>query len=355
MASPWASQAAKDALLKYAPQQSVLQRLMREAEEGYKSTVAGGAGTARETIQSVRESTPAVARIYAGANAAQQAGTSLLGKDLAALPNVANSIKAGSVNEAAQQLANLNASRTQALTDLQGRKVQAAEGAQFAQQNAAGVLRKELTKLFGKSQELAGEQGSFAATEQEKLAHEAEKLQQSERQNLRSVGQREKSSERSAAVRRETAAGRAGGGYLKLSEQNEAADTVAAIKELASKYASHWQKAGHPYERSHLVEILSEGSPSEEVGTGRKNSEGKEVKEKLPAIPAYTPNVLMSAALDVVEHGYLTPGTQQRLQHAGYSVHALGLPSANEGRARVEQQGGAEGAAKKVAQALSGF
>src|SRR5438445_602930 len=108
MAAPstrWASQAAQDALLRYSPQRSALAQQIREAGENYGSTVRAARSTAKQTEGSVQRALPLLASIFSQADAAKQAGATLVSQDLANLPNTGTlaNYKAGQAGEAQTQ------------------------------------------------------------------------------------------------------------------------------------------------------------------------------------------------------------------------------------------------------------
>lgn len=340
----FASQATEDALLKYQPQQSALQSLMREAEEAYRGSVRGGESAARLGVQAVKEGVPQVAGVYNRAEAQNKQVQDQAMQALSALPGVDNGYKAAATNEGAAATQRIAGNRASVLGQLHLQGVAAANSAASSRQAASTTLTKELGKLFGKSQELSGQQGAFASSELERLTHESEKEQRGERQHGEDIAQRERGSVRSSGIDPNTGKPIPGGrldkhaaGELPLKEQNKAASTIRQIKQFAEKF-----KEAVGGSRSHLVERLSEGVPAQTFGTGEKDAEGKEVKAKHSGIPAFKPDVLMSAALDWALGGYLSPQTEQRLQQAGYSIPKLGVPGAQR-RGETERAGARAG------------
>lgn len=354
--SPWASQAALDTLTRYGPQKSVLAQLQREAIEQYAGTVRGAAGAARQTQQSIKEARPNVAAIYDNAGLGAKQTGALLGSDLSSLSAAADPYKAAAAVEQAGAVSNLQRGKSQALNELAQRMVQAKEGGQFAANQASTKLGQELAKLGLKRQELAGQEGAYSISDSEKLHHEGEVL----KQNERSLAQKERSSERSAGIDPNTGKPIPGGKLdkaakaevLPLSAQTKAASTISSIRGIAGKYSHFAQQKGHSIDRQHLVELLSEGQPSESVGTGKQDSTGKEIKQKTSAVAAYKPDVLMSAALDALEYGYLQGGTQHRLERAGYAVGRIGIPTYGQW---VKSGGRQKAIAKPVKEAVSGI
>lgn len=332
-ASRFATLAAQTSALKYKPKYSALANAIGEAEAAYKQTTSAGNATATLTSQAAQAALPAIQGAFGRADTANARLTS---PDMAALPStgVTSAFAGGQQDEVRQQLSNLLTARASAEAQNASVAPAAREGAQFNQLAARQTLSSELGKLLTQRSTIAGEEGSDAATEEEKLLHEAEGNQtsradaqlsaQTSRQNsIEGNAQQERSSQRSAAAK---AKGSSPSSYLPLDKQTAAASTVRALENEARAY---WQK-GVP--RQHIVQLLSEGQPEESVPR-QKNGKvvvdpatGKPETEKIPARKAYAPDVLMQAALDSVERsGQVSPGTLQQLHKAGYSIKALSL------------------------------
>lgn len=376
-ANRFASQAAQDALLKFAPVKSSLAEALREAKETYGSTVSAGNSTARLTEQAAKAQEPAIQKIYQGANAAQNAGVTLVNQQLANLPGVTNQYKAEQASEAQTQLANLLGAKTRDESMLHQSGVAAKEGAQFNQTNARQTLQKTLTGLLSKSNTTAQEQGAFAATETEKLAHEAETLEQRERASQRSSSTSAENNQRSTSTSRQNAieghktseansirshpTGPGGVKQLSTSSQDKGASTISEIRNLTKTFAQTGLS------RAEIVKKLSSGRTAQTVAVYGETKNGEPITEpkvpgekatnhvKIGAIKAYTPDVLMSAALDEVLLGGVQRGNVNRLHNAGYSVKALGLkPLGSGGEAARRVSKGAANVGKSVEAALKG-
>src|SRR3954469_14451838 len=112
----FANQATLEALVRFGPELSGLKELQREAIMEYATGVKQAHGVARGTVGIIDQARPTVRKIYddAGVSASQHA--SMLTGDVAALPGVANSIKAGAQLEATHSLAALRDAKSAALT-----------------------------------------------------------------------------------------------------------------------------------------------------------------------------------------------------------------------------------------------
>lgn len=319
----WQRQAAIDAALKFSPTHAALAEQLREAQNTYGSTVRAGRSAARSTQQAAQAAKPEIGQIYQGADAAQQAGVTLVNQQLANLPGVDNQFKANQAAEVQTQLANLGSSRARDLSMLTQQGVSAQAGAQFNQQQARSALQQTVRQLFAKGQSTAGEEGAFAASEAGKLAADAEKLEQQERASERTANtsrtnaqegnaQQEAASKRTAKT---AAEGRNPAGLKLLSPDKQAAaqSQVATIGHVAARYLSNGLT------RDQIVERLEKGIPSQSGKTKSGNA------FKTPAVPSFKAGVLMEAALDTAEYGHVTTGTLKQLHNAGYSLKALGL------------------------------
>jgi hypothetical protein len=168
------NQAALEALVRFGPELSGLKELQREAIMEYATGVKQAHGAARGTVGMIDQARPSVRKIYddAGVSASQHA--SMLTGDVAALPGVANSIKAGAQLEATHSLAALRDAKSAALTDLQSRRVAAKEGEAFAVNRAHTELVDSLAKVLGRKQDLRREQGAFTALTAKELRQSAQ-------------------------------------------------------------------------------------------------------------------------------------------------------------------------------------
>jgi hypothetical protein len=91
--------------------------------------------------------------------------------------------------------------------------------------------------------------------------------------------------------------------------------------------------------RAEIVQKLTKGRPQQTVlvdKAGNPLGEGLTPQEKkqkgarkvtLEKIPAFEPNLKMTAALDVALDGHLSKVTQKKMHAAGLSLKQLGLPT----------------------------
>jgi hypothetical protein len=179
----------------------------------------------------------------------------------------------------------------------------------FARTLASQQLATALSKIFSKSQGLAGQEGLAASSESAKLQNQAEGRALTERgQNLshQSAERGHDITERNAAQK---AAERGAGKPVSRKEVNEAASTIQQIRQIIGKNPGKT--------RGQYIAKLTEGFPAVKGASGN---------EEHPAIKGIKPNAVMAAALDWAEHGHLTPSTEKRLRAEGYDPASLGVP-----------------------------
>ena len=328
MASGFASQAAEDAILKFAPVKTSLSEALQTAKENYGSTVAAGNNTATLSARAAQAALPKISEIYKGATAAQNSGATLVSQALANLSPAANLYKGEQAAEVQQELANLMKSKTSDESALVNDQVAAREGAQFNQLNAQQALQKTVAGLISKSHTTAQEQGAFAATEAEKLAQESEKLATSERNNARTTAASEANNIRTTSTSRANSAEHYGSGpKATTSETTHAASIISSIRSEAK------QLAGEGLNRAALVAELTKATGAKSLtvyGPNGEFTQPQKTGEKgthisIPGQKAYAPDVFMSAALDEALGGHLSKNTEDRLVQQGYSIKALGL------------------------------
>lgn len=313
MAGPaqWASQAKINAMLRYAPDRETLRELAQTAKEQYASTVSGAESTGRLTGRAVEKAIPNVQGIYNRQQQGQTSTQSALAAALSALGPGADGYKAAAATEGAAGQERAGRERASTEGNLQEQLVAAREAPAFARTLAGQQLATALSKIFSKSQGLAGQEGLAAASESAKLQNQDEGRKLTERgQNLshQSAERGHDITEKDAAQK---AAEKAAGKPLSQKEMNEAASTIAQIRQYAAEGGGN---------RKERVTALTEGRPEQT----HKNAKGEFVK--LPKIPAFKPNAQMAAALDWAELGHLTPSTEKRLRAEGIDPAKIGVP-----------------------------
>lgn len=334
----FASQAALEALLRFGPELSGLKELRRQAEENYKSGVLTARGTSRGIVQAVDQARPDVKKIYDRAGLDQARSAHMLTGDIAELPGVANSIKAGAQLEATNAVGGLRDAQSAALTDLSQRRVAAKEGEQFAVQNAGRTLVDELTKVLTRKQDLARERGAFTALTTRQLrteaTNEADKLSiaagtrnQSERNSIRSSG-----------VDPDTGKPIKGGPADKTkitwdtpAAQREARTTISTATNAAKNLLGRNPKIP----RKDLEKALQNGQkPQPLYETVKDPRTGKTTQRRVlkddgtqattDAIPQVTDNVLLGVALDLAYGGFISRKNVRLLHANGIKVKPLG-------------------------------
>lgn len=327
MANAWATTAQKNAVLRYAPEREALAQLTREARENYNASVQGAETTGRLTQNAVDQAKPAVSDTYDRAANSTATAQSGLSAALAALGPAATGFKAAAAAQGTQGTEKLARERANAEGDLQVQSVAASQAPAFARTLATGQLSKSLSKIFSSAQGIAGQEGEATSSEVDRLEKEARSQALTERgQNITAqsdqeghslsrtgLAQKAQEHQEDLQVKRE-ATGVAGAPKPLTSKENdEGASAINQIKLFAGKVG------GGKASRAQRVAALTEGKPEQSYKEGTET-----IKE--PARPAFKPDVLMSAALDLTEYGHLTTNTEHRLSQEGYNVERLGVP-----------------------------
>jgi hypothetical protein len=338
------NQATLEALVRFGPELSGLKELQREAIMEYATGIKQAHGAARGTVGMIDQARPRVRRIYddAGVSASQHA--SMLTGDVAALPGVANSIKAGAQLEATHSLAALRDAKSAALTDLQSRRVAAKEGETFAVNRAHTELVDSLAKVLGRKQDLRREKGAFTALTARELRQTAQeradnlsiargRLTQQERNSLRSAGldpdtrkpitggPLDPNAPRYKDKGKGKGKGKGGAdksGYGPNGQSQSAHDKFASSVEEMVRIATPWTKH---LTRAQIIKKLTKGRPSLSTpvaGGGRAS---------IPAIKPMPADLRMSVALDIATSGYVGRETIRRMRARGWSVTQMGLPT----------------------------
>jgi hypothetical protein len=336
------NQATLEALVRFGPELSGLKELQREAIMEYATGIKQAHGAARGTVGMIDQARPRVRRIYddAGVSASQHA--SMLTGDVAALPGVANSIKAGAQLEATHSLAALRDAKSAALTDLQSRRVAAKEGETFAVNRAHTELVDSLAKVLGRKQDLRREKGAFTALTSRELRQAAQeradnldiargRIKATERgQNITARGQTLSHQDRvrgqdlshadRVAARNKKAKDKAknASGYGPNGQSQSAHDKFASSVEEMVRIATPWTKH---LSRAQIIKKLTKGRPSLSTpvaGGGRAS---------IPAIKPMPADLRMSVALDIATSGYVGRETIRRMRARGWSVTQMGLPT----------------------------
>lgn len=337
--SPYRTQAQRDAALQFAPKRSALAEQLRTARDDYAQTVAAGRSTATLTKQAVNAALPQIAQIYGKADAAQGASATLLNRDLAALPAVADTFKAGASSEAQRAIQNLITARAQDSGMLVKKGVAAAAGAQFNQLNARAQLQKAVAGILAKGEDVAGEEGATAASEAEKLQHEADEAARHERENEADNATTERGQNLTRASAKESNQGSGGGGGPKQTadKQQSAAST---IRELEGEVRSHWKQ----YSPAQIYKILTTEEPEVKENVIKKDQNGKPITHvnkfgkreyeyesvTHKAIPASNPLFVQAAIESATKYGRISKATLKKLHKAGYSISQLDLAPPNE-------------------------
>lgn len=370
--SRFASKASEAALVRFGPQLTALQQLADEAAQTYKGTTSNARVAAAGTQAAVDQALPTVKGVYDESGLMQALANGALGGDLAKIQGGGigvDALKAGAANEQAVMTRNLAQARAGAVADLGSRKTRAAEGAQFATENARNNLIDALTKISAQKLSLGDQQGAFMASTISDLqdAQDTRDFTATQnrlnRQNQANIATgHDQTSRDNAATRRRAAADKKnagrlpGGAKLQTTTAHSALlGKIDQVKQVAEPLVSQAQKEGHS--RHFVARLLTagvEGGTLHNPATGKIKLDPKTgLEQKAPSIKAQDP-LLASVTLDLAYDGHVSAANAKKLHQRGYSLKALGLPGRNSPGSDVRQQGKiADSATNTVAQALA--
>jgi hypothetical protein len=347
----WAREAAMQALVRFGPEASGLKALERQARSTYQSTTRGAIGAAQTIVGEVDRARPQVKRNYDQAGlAAARAAHDVVNPVMDKLGPAAGTLAAATRISQGTGARRLAEERASALTDLSQRRVQAVEGAQFAQSNARDTLVGELAKIFERQQDLRRERGAFTAATAGQLREAArDRAQQmdiaelsaeTQRQNSRrSARQQERNSLRSSGIDPKTGKPIPGGKLDPKAAKGEGRDWATKEQQQAARrdfqqaldYAKDFSRERAP--RHEAANVLKRGVPASEAeiiydpqtGKPKVGKDGKRLKEPgIPAVPAIKDELMLTAALDIAYDGHLSRATQKKLHANGIKIGPLG-------------------------------
>lgn len=350
----WASQAAQLRLVRYGPEESGLNELVRQAEGDYRTGLAQARGNAQGTISTIDQAIPNVRDIYENAGLTQARAASTFAGD-------AGKVAPGSPLAAAASLEqqvgirHLNEAQASALTGLQDQRAAAKSGQTFASNKARSDFLETVGKVMQRRQDLAGEEGAFtASTAQQLMQADLDRQQQADIAGAK-LSQQERNSLRSAGIDPDTGSpipngkldpkakknGRGSGGAT--NEQIGAAQD--AVQETLG-WARRLRQQG--LGRGDVAAALSAGREAADVplhdpSTGKAlfNPDGTPKTKRRGGIPAAKSQLLLSAALDVVYRGYVSPEVLRKLHSRGLKLKDLGLPSSRDASYEARIRSGA--------------
>jgi hypothetical protein len=340
----WASDAAMQALVRYGPEQSGLKALERQAKSTYQTAVKTSRGSAQTIIGEVDRARPEVKHNYdkAGLDAAR-AAHAISDPVIRDLGPAAGTLKAAAMLERSGLQGRLAEGRATALTDLSQRRVQAVQGAQFAQSSARDTLVSELQKVFERSQDLRRESGAFqAATVGQLRDAAADRAAQfriesmgnksAERRARQQSRQQERNSKRTAGIDPDTGKPIKGGVLDPKSPRykNKGGKTTNGNTPWSE---TEQRKAQDAIEKA-LV-YVKQGDPGKGDKAARRAAIGRTLVQGVPGstdpltgkvtggVPAL-PQAYVAAALDLHFDKALGRKTVKRLHSRGVKIKPLG-------------------------------
>ncbi len=333
----FATQAGLEALLRFGPQEQALADLRQTAVDTYGQTVRAARGAAAGTTAAIQQATPGMRRLYNTTIGDQRKRQALVTADVAKLGNVADTLKAGSALEDNVWSRNIHAQKASSLEALAQQRVAAAQGRQFAVQNAGRVLQSDLAKVFRSKQQLAQQKGVFTDLTAQKLADAAAKQQQEVAMKNASLAQQERNSLRASGIDPDTGqpipggkldrkGGKGGSKGLTPAQQRAARVQAGKIADQVRNAASaaHYllSRAGGHYTTTQIRQIL-QGNMTLASGGSSKNGSSSHL-----SAPSYKyDHYIVNAAMDLAILGYIGKDNRRTLNRKGVVLHDNGLPS----------------------------
>jgi hypothetical protein len=341
-------QAALEAIVRFGPQLDALKQLQHQAHQTFGTRVTAANATAGAIHGAVDVAAPKVAGAYdeAGLRQAAIAGT-LINTDLAGLGPSADRFKAAGAVEAAGAADRLNAGRSQALTDLANRGVEAEAGRTQAVRTAGDQLAGDLQRIGDEKVSLIGQAGAFKASQLADL-REAERQRAftasenaANRANARGIAAGHDAVSLSNAATSAASKGKGGKGsrgrlpggvpLATPTEHGNARDSIEGALQEAKTFKAHGGT------RPDVGKLLITGAPAQT----KKDKNGDSQH-----IPGVTPHkaLYVRVALDLAYDGHISPDTAKLLHKRGLSVKRLGYPLLNKAQRRAGSQAQGAGA-----------
>jgi hypothetical protein len=321
-AGQWASQAAQDALLRFNPQRQALAEMIREAGETYRGTVQAGNVAAKGAEISAKAAMPTLQNIYKQGQVGTQAGVNLLSSGLANLPSnpSLNQYRANELGEAAAQLAAINRQGAGAEAMMAERGPIARQGAQFNALNAQNTLARTLSQLMSKRSTIGAEEALFGQSEAEKLAHEAEGVEQRREAAHEGNRTRKEIADENNEIKRQIAAeNNATRAALKGAGKKQTAPGVnEATTDQTNKAREDIEKMRLEAYHLRMNHNLNYNQANEVLQTPVKVKGGF-------SRGAYTNSGKLRAALDLAYFGGVGAGAVAKLHGEGYGLGRLGF------------------------------
>ena len=317
----FASEAALNSALKYAPQRQALAELQQAAREQFHSSVKAGEGEGVLAGQQAQRAVPQIEQIFAGAQRGNSRAQELLKPTLEGLSANSPWRKAAEIGQTGNQ-ERLGTQEAAHLSDAVQARTAASEIPGYARNVATSKLIQELTKLASKEQALGGQEGMSTASLEAAARKEAAKEARAEAKEAAKDAFSEKL--HGLPTYKDLHPSTTGSEKpLTTAEQNKGISEAKTIYNLARGLA------GRHLTREQAVAELSREHPGVNIklegGKSTKTAGGK----------AYAPNTLMSAALDAAYLKEISIHTGNVLKEEGYNPQkfaaVFGVPLAKKG------------------------
>jgi hypothetical protein len=339
-------QADAEAIVKFGPELSGLKALIAQAGQNRDDTIAQAKASADAIGAATAGAVPGVNKIYN--EDAVNAQRALLGIDKSTADQLGK----------ATYSKNIGDERATALADLLSRRIRAQEQGALATQGAQSDFEKSVAQVLTRQQDLNREKGAFTAGTIQSLMEAAlgrdADMRKVQKQIDATASEGKKNRANSLAVAgqnpdgtyvkggpKDPAVKNKGKGVhgFKLNSGKDHQDYRSKIDQAIAK-AKELQKdvkgltpAG---QRNYIGQALQAGEESVSINIpGKKDPKtGTSGPSKSTTIGGFDPfdKTVASTALDVIFDGGISTKNREELNHYGYSVRKLGLPTSHKRR-----------------------
>lgn len=373
--SPYVTQAQDQALVRFGPERSALVALLQQAAQDRDTAVSSARSTSDLVRNAVDQARPGVAQAYNAAIKTAAAQQAIAAPQLTPGSPFAQAaaIEASGLNS---RLAETQANETAGLSQ---RRIQAAEGAAYAQTAANRQYAQSRQQITQRAADLGDEEGAFTASTATDLATADAKSQAQSDEASARIRQQERDSQRSAGIDPDTLQPIPGGKLdpsTKASKKKWATSTAqAAASDQIQQARNEIAGIKDGFSRGEAASLILTGAPAsskkvyEPIKQGNRTIQrpvlwkagdkqngrpidpsliGTQKTIDIPATPQIKSQLLLSAALDMEYDGHLSRRNQQLLHARGIKLAPLGLLTyqqwLKQNRQPVQRPGTAPGA-----------
>lgn len=334
---PLLDQANSLTLVRYGPELSALTALLRQAQTDRTQAIQGARSSASLIQSAVDQSRPDVRANYRGAAKTAATQQALV---TPAIVGTGTPFAAAAQIESSGLNTQLASSRARDLSDLDRRRIAAAEGAAYARTAANRAYNQTAGQIGQRAQDLANEEGAYTSSTLQTLRSAAASARAQQTQANARLTQQERDSIRSAGQDPDKPL--KGGGYAPIpggrldpkAPKNKPKPGSSVDKTNQRQATQQFSAAlaaartldpdANPANRQHIRDLLLSGSKPlplhDSAGKPRYGKGG--VPLMTPAVPQVQ-QAYAAAALDMYYDGRLSQNTVNMLHQLHVAVHDI--------------------------------